>query len=74
MLLATILNGFLERDAMMPNFAGVEKFFANMIFKIPGAAAHSGRKQYSPRQILNGKPRSQAAGQGGGRGHTEALP
>ena len=55
MLLATILNGLLKRRAKMPNFVGVEKFFANMIFKTPGAVAHSGCKQYSPRRILKAK-------------------
>jgi len=37
---------------MMPNFAGVEKFFAHMTFKASGAAGHSCRKQFSTRQIL----------------------
>jgi hypothetical protein len=40
---------------MMPNFAGVEKFFAHMTFKASGAAGHSCRKQFSTRQILNAK-------------------
>jgi hypothetical protein len=48
---------------MMPNFAGIEKFFAYMTFKVSGAAGHSCRKQFSTRQILNAKPRSRAAGQ-----------
>jgi len=38
---------------MMPNFAGIEKFFAYITFKTFGAAGHSCRKQYSARQILN---------------------
>ena len=40
---------------MMPNFAGVEKFFAHMTFQASGAAGHSCRKQFSTRQILNAK-------------------
>ena len=40
---------------MMPDFAGVEKFFAHMTFKASDAAGHSFRKQFSTRQILNGK-------------------
>jgi len=40
---------------MMPDFAGVEKFFAHMTFKASGADGHSCRKQYSTRQILNAK-------------------
>ena len=40
---------------MMPDFAGVEKFFAHMTFKASGAAGHSCRKQFSTRQILNAK-------------------
>ena len=40
---------------MMPNFAGVEKFFAHMTFKASGAAGHSCRKQFSTRQILKAK-------------------
>jgi len=39
----------------MQNFAGVEQFFAHMIFKAFGAAGHSCRKQFSTRQILNAK-------------------
>jgi hypothetical protein len=48
---------------MIPNSTGVEKFFTDIIFMASGAIGHSGRKQYSPRQILNGKLRSRAAGQ-----------
>jgi hypothetical protein len=44
-----------ETSGMMPNFAGVEKFFAQMAFKASGAAGHSCRRQFSTRQILNGK-------------------
>jgi hypothetical protein len=40
---------------MMPNFSGVEKFFAHMTFKVSGAAGHTCRKQFSTRQILNAK-------------------
>ena len=40
---------------MMPNFAGVEKFFTHMTFKASGAAGHSCRKQFTTRQILNAK-------------------
>jgi hypothetical protein len=40
---------------MMPNFAGVEKFFALMPFKAFGAVGHSCRKQFPARQILNAK-------------------
>ncbi len=40
---------------MMPDFAGVEKFFAHMTFKASGAAGHSCRQQFSTRQILNAK-------------------
>ncbi len=40
---------------MMPNFAGVEKFFAHMTFKASGAAGHSCRKQFSTRRILKAK-------------------
>ena len=40
---------------MMPDFAGVEKFFAHMTFKVSGAAGHTCRKQFSTRQILNAK-------------------
>ena len=39
----------------MPNFAGVEKVFANMTFKVSDAAGHSCRTQFSTRQILNAK-------------------
>jgi len=39
----------------MPNFAGVEKVFAHMTFKVSGAAGHSCRTQFSTRQILNSK-------------------
>ena len=39
----------------MPNFAGVEKVFAHMTFKVSGAAGHSCRTQFSTRQILNGR-------------------
>jgi hypothetical protein len=39
----------------MPNFTGVEKFFAHMTFMASGASGHSCRKQFSTRQILNGK-------------------
>ena len=42
-------------SGMMPNCAGVEKFFTHMTFKAFGAAGHSCRKQFSPRQILNAK-------------------
>ncbi len=44
-----------ETSGIMPNFAGVEKFFAHMTFKASGAAGHSCRKQFSTRQILNAK-------------------
>jgi hypothetical protein len=54
---------FLETSGMMPDFAGVEKFFAHMTFKAFGAAGHSCRKQFSTRQILNENSRSRAAGQ-----------
>ena len=40
---------------MMPNFAGDEKFFTHMTFQAFGAAGHFGRKQSSPRQILDAK-------------------
>ncbi len=40
---------------MMPNFAGDEKVFAHMTFKVSGAAGHSCRKQFFTRQILNDK-------------------
>ena len=40
---------------MMPDFAGVEKFFAHMTFKRPVRLAYSCRKQFSTRQILNAK-------------------
>jgi hypothetical protein len=45
-------QSFSETSGMMPNFAGVEKFFAHMTFKASGAAGHSCRKQFSTRQIL----------------------
>ena len=48
-------QSFLETQGMMPKFSGVEKFFAHMTFKVSGAAGHSCRKQFSTRQILNGK-------------------
>jgi hypothetical protein len=48
-------QSFSETLGMMPNFAGVEKFFAYMTFKASGAAGHSCRKQFSTRQILNAK-------------------
>jgi hypothetical protein len=44
-----------ETSDMMPNFAGVEKFFAHMTFKVSGAAGHTCRKQFSSRQILIAK-------------------
>jgi hypothetical protein len=40
---------------MMPNSTGVEKFFTDIIFMASGTVAHSGRKQYSTRQILDAK-------------------
>ena len=43
------------RYAMMPDFAGVEKFFAHMTFKTFGAAGHSCRTQFSTRRILSAK-------------------
>jgi hypothetical protein len=46
---------FSETSGTMPNFAGVEKFFAHMTFKWFGAAGHSCRKQFSTRRILNAK-------------------
>jgi hypothetical protein len=49
------LQSFLETPDMMLNFACVEKFFTDMTFKAFGAAGHSCRKQFSPREILNGK-------------------
>jgi hypothetical protein len=48
-------QSFSETLGMMPNFAGVEKFFAHMTFKASGAAGHSCRKQFTTRQILNAK-------------------
>jgi hypothetical protein len=45
----------LETSGMMPNFAGVEKFFAHTTFKASGSAGHSCRKQFSTRRILNAK-------------------
>jgi hypothetical protein len=48
-------QSFSETSGMMPNFAGVEKFFAHMAFKASGAAGHSCRQQFSTRQILNAK-------------------
>jgi hypothetical protein len=56
-------QSFSEISGMMPNFAGVEKFFAHMTFKASGAAGHSCRKKFSTRQILNANSRSRAAGQ-----------
>jgi hypothetical protein len=44
-----------ETSDVMPNFAGVEKFFTHMTFEASGAAGHSCRKQFSTRQILNAK-------------------
>jgi hypothetical protein len=46
---------FLETSGIMPDFAGVEKFFAQMTFNVSGAAGHSCRKQFSTRQILDAK-------------------
>ena len=51
----TILNRFSETSGMMPNFVGIEKVFAHVTFKASDAAGHSFRKQFSTRQILNGK-------------------
>jgi len=48
-------QSFSETSAIMPNFAGVEKVFAHMTFKVSGAAGHSCRTQFSTRQILNGR-------------------
>ncbi len=39
----------------MPDFAGVEKFFAQMTLKAFGVVGFSCRKQFSTRQILNAK-------------------
>ena len=47
---------------MMPNFAGVEEFFAHMTFKVSGAAGHSSRTHFSTRQILNAKAPEPAGG------------
>ena len=44
-----------ETSGMMPNFAGVEKFFAHMTFKAFGAGGYSCRKQSSTREILKAK-------------------
>jgi len=65
----------LETLGMMPDFAGVEKFFAHMTFKASGAAG-----LFLSQAILhapNPKRQTPGAGRrvnGGGRGHTEALP
>jgi hypothetical protein len=67
-------QSILETPGMMPNFAGVEKFFTHMAFKTSGALACSCQKQLSPREILNAKARSRAVRQGGSRGHTEERP
>jgi hypothetical protein len=48
-------QSFSETSGMMPNFAGVEKFFAHMTFKASAAAGHSCRKQFSTRRILKAK-------------------
>ncbi len=40
---------------MMPNFAGVEKFFAHMTNKVSGSAGYSCCKQFSTRRILDAK-------------------
>ena len=39
----------------MPDFAGVEKFFAQMTLKAFDVVGYSCRKQYSTREILKAK-------------------
>jgi hypothetical protein len=55
-------QSFSETSGMIPNFVGVEKFFAHMTFKAFGAAGHSCRKQFSTREILKAKLPEPAGG------------
>ena len=64
-----------ETSGMMPNLAGVEKFFTHMTFEVFGAAGHSCRKQFSTRQFLNVKvpePESLSQPEPQGTGRTTA--
>jgi hypothetical protein len=68
-------RSFLETLGMMPNFAGVEKFFTTTTFKKFGAAGSFLSEAILPAR--NPKRKNPGAGRrvkGGSRGHTEERP